>query len=106
MATWSTHATIVTYALDNGTVNDEIIEAVLAMTALLDYQGLGPGENAVPLLEPTLDKMLLLQRAWDLVDGDERYKAKEKDSGIIELNLDAPPPVDFFADEVGDFLLS
>jgi hypothetical protein len=54
MASWDTHATIVKYALDNGTVNDEIIEAVLAMTALCDFAG----AEKEP---PTLDQMLLLQ---------------------------------------------
>lgn len=38
-AKWESHATVVTYALDNGTVNDEIVKAVLALTEMRDEEG-------------------------------------------------------------------
>ena len=45
---WEQNATVVKYALDNATVNDEVIKAVLQMAAELPE-------------EPTADQMLLLQ---------------------------------------------
>jgi hypothetical protein len=35
-----------------------------------------------------------------LVDGEDKFKAKDKDSGIPDLHLDAMPVHDYFADEV------
>ena len=50
---WEANATVVKYALDNGTVNDEIIKAVLAMTEMRGEVGSLDAE-----------KLMLLQVRW------------------------------------------
>jgi hypothetical protein len=48
---WDAYATVVTYALDNGTVNDEIVKAVLAMTEMRDEAGLNLDAAKLMLLQ-------------------------------------------------------